>query len=119
MQEYKGFFIKEISIDKKVDTVAGLVGGITEWHTFLVNPKTAEQMRVRDVAHAKEVVDTWFTEEKLSKLSQLQEEIKFTENHLQTLKKEVSLKIAALNKDIEDGEAHLNTLKAKLPPRFE
>jgi len=118
MEQYKGFFIKQVAVEKKVDTMTGHIGGITEWHTYLVNPQSAQQMLVRDVAQAKEFVDTWFHGDGAEKLDQLKKEIEFTEKHLQQLKKEVELKIASLKKELDDGDIHLNTLKGKLPPRW-
>jgi len=118
MEQYNGFFIKQIAVEKKIDTVTGHVGGIIEWHTYLVNPQTAQQMLVRDVTEAKELVDMWFHGDGAVRLDHLKKEIEFTEKHLQDLKKEVELKIASLKKEVEDGENHLNVLKGKLPPRW-
>lgn len=123
MTNYKGFLIDQTPEASQVMSFNGQmqIGTgtyTTNWVTRIIDPTTAKQLKVKNIAEAEHLIDTWFTGEGLTKLTSLIAEVEEAKRTVVQLQTSTEAQIEALKVILETEKQKLAALKASMPPEF-
>lgn len=123
MTNYKGFLIDQTPEASQVMSFNGQmqIGTgtyTTNWVTRIIDPTTAKQLKVKNIAEAEHLIDTWFTGDGLIKLTSLIAEVEEAKKTVVQLQTSTEAQIEALKVILETEKQKLAALKASMPPEF-